>query len=342
MVLAEQTYWRAYCCVPADLADDIAAECFALGAMGTQLLDEDPMSWSAPTRHGLFLPANLAPTAKHTWVLATFEPSGQEQQILQQQLQAIVQSYAIIPTPLFYFEHMVAPPAELHGQDHCQPHKLTETIWVIPNSAHHFQPPVGSQTIRMEPGMAFGTGQHPTTAMCAQAIVAWCQTIPLLLRPHVRMADIGCGAGILSLVGALTGIGTILATDIDQQALDCTQQNIAKQDITDKTTFILAKVEEQTVLPPSQRHFRADLVVANILANPLEQLAPQLIALCAPAGTLCLSGLLAEQLQAVSQAYQVACQASDRSIAASTIHRRGEWAALVLQLDACRDKGKRN
>lgn len=158
-------------------------------------------------------------------------------------------------------------------------------LWVCPTTADPPEDPE-AVVVRLDPGLAFGTGTHPTTALCLQLLDA----LPLTGR---TMIDYGCGSGILGLAALKLGAAHVVAVDIDPQALIATRENARRNEIS-------AKIETLSV-PASLQP--ADLVVANILAEPLIELAPTLAAACSAGGTLILSGLLKSQAYAVKAAY---------------------------------------
>ena len=141
--------------------------------------------------------------------------------------------------------------------------------------------------LRLDPGLAFGTGAHATTAMCLDALAG-------RELKGLRVADIGCGSGILSIAALLLGAGSVLAMDYDPQALLATRANAAYNDTLDD------RLSVTDTLPAVGRY---DIVVANILANPLVELAERVCALLKREGVVILSGILEAQLDAVLAAY---------------------------------------
>ncbi|HCL14994.1 MAG TPA: 50S ribosomal protein L11 methyltransferase, partial [Pseudomonas sp.] len=135
---------------------------------------------------------------------------------------------------------------------------------------------------------AFGTGTHPTSALCQEWLDA--QTLD-----DRSLLDFGCGSGILAIAGLLLGARQAVGTDIDPQALEASRDNAERNGIAPER-FTLYLPEQQPQEP-------ADVVVANILAGPLVSLAPQITALVKPGGRLALSGILAEQADEVRAAY---------------------------------------
>ena len=158
----------------------------------------------------------------------------------------------------------------------------------------------------VDPGLAFGTGSHPTTRLCLEWLDANLggpdeQSGPsdsarpsLAARPAraPSVIDYGCGSGILAIGAGLLGAGELRATDIDPQAIASTRYNAERNGVT-----VLAGLPDEIDLP------RADIVLANILSNPLKLLAPMLTSLVAPGGSLVLSGVLERQIDEVAAAY---------------------------------------
>jgi ribosomal protein L11 methyltransferase len=141
--------------------------------------------------------------------------------------------------------------------------------------------------LRLDPGLAFGTGAHPTTAMCLDALAG-------RELKGLRVADIGCGSGILGIAALLLGAGSVLAVDHDPQALLATRANAA---------YNRALGDRLSVADTLPAAGRWDIVVANILANPLVDLAERLCALLKRKGVVILSGILEAELDAVLAAY---------------------------------------
>jgi ribosomal protein L11 methyltransferase len=158
-------------------------------------------------------------------------------------------------------------------------------LWICPTAAAAPEDP-NAIVVRLDPGLAFGTGTHPTTALCLQILDA----LPLAER---SLIDYGCGSGILGIAALKMGAAHVIAVDIDPQALLATRANAIRNGVSPK----LETRDVPATLPA------ADCVVANILAGPLIELAPVLTAACGAGGELLLSGLLKTQAYAVKAAY---------------------------------------
>jgi ribosomal protein L11 methyltransferase len=155
----------------------------------------------------------------------------------------------------------------------------------------HQAPEPEAVNLLLDPGLAFGTGTHPTTALCLE----WLDGQDL---HDCSVLDFGCGSGILAIAALLLGAPQAVGTDIDPQALEASRDNATRNGI-EAARFPLYLPAD---LPPQQ----ADVVVANILAGPLVALAPQLTSLVKHGGRLALSGILAEQADEVRDAYSTA------------------------------------
>lgn len=170
--------------------------------------------------------------------------------------------------------------------DQFQPIRCGESLWICPS--WHQPPEPDAVNLMLDPGMAFGTGTHPTTWLCLN----WLDRHPP--RQH-QVIDYGCGSGILAVASALLGAKGVWALDIDPQALDATRSNAEKNFIPeDRIDIALA---DHCKPPP------AELVIANILAKPLRQLAPRLANLTKDEGNIVMSGILAPQADEVIEAY---------------------------------------
>jgi ribosomal protein L11 methyltransferase len=158
-------------------------------------------------------------------------------------------------------------------------------LWICPRSAEDPQDP-DAIVVRLDPGLAFGTGTHPTTALCLQIL----DSLPLAGRSVI---DYGCGSGILALAALKLGAASAIAVDLDPQALLATRENARQNHVSSNITVLGTEAQ----LPG------AFCVMANILAGPLIELAPKLTAACQSEGHLLLSGLLRTQAYAVKAAY---------------------------------------
>jgi ribosomal protein L11 methyltransferase len=175
-------------------------------------------------------------------------------------------------------------------QSQFAPVPVTDTFWIVPT---WHEPPVQARTvIRLDPGLAFGTGTHPTTRMCLR----WIATqAPARAAGWQRVLDYGCGSGILAIGAALHGGRGIDAVDIDPAAVESTRANAAANGVTLDAGL------------PDAAHGEYPLVLANILASPLKLLAPLLCGHVAAGGDLVLAGILERQADELKAAYAPWC-----------------------------------
>lgn len=171
-------------------------------------------------------------------------------------------------------------------QSQFAPVEITPSFWIVPT--WHEPPVQAQQVIRLDPGLAFGTGTHPTTRMCLR----WLATH----APLGRMLDYGCGSGILAIAAAKFGAGPVDAVDIDLAAVESTRLNAQSN-----------QVVLQGGLPDAAQG-KYQTVVANILASPLKVLAPLLCGHVAPGGRLVMAGILERQADELKAAYQPYCR----------------------------------
>lgn len=186
---------------------------------------------------------------------------------------------------------------------HYQPRQFADRLWLCPS--WHTPPDPEAVNVMLDPGLAFGTGTHPTTAMCLEHLAG-------MALGGLRIIDFGCGSGILAIAGLRLGAAHAAATDIDPQALIATEANARRNGI-DPTRLRVCLPHELG------GDDRADLVIANILAGPLCELAGQLSAMLKPGARLVLSGVLIEQLPLLQQSYPISLE---------VICERERWALL--------------
>lgn len=174
-----------------------------------------------------------------------------------------------------------------------KPMQFGPRVWVCPS--WETPPDPDAVNLILDPGMAFGTGTHETTAMCLR----WLANTPLDLHEHC-VIDYGCGSGILAIAAAKLGAQPVYAVDIEQQALDSTAENAQTNSVSEHLHIAGPDDFNQQWASQTQS---ADVLIANILANPLISLAPRFAALTQANSTLVLSGILREQAEAVLAAY---------------------------------------
>ncbi len=193
---------------------------------------------------------------------------------------------------------------ESSWKENYHPLQISERLWICPSWL--VPPDPKAVNVILDPGMAFGTGDHPTTALCLE----WLAELDFTNKDVI---DYGCGSGILSIAALKLGARSALGVDIDPQALDVSRRNVELNGVSERFTAFLPNA-----LPANAS---ADIVIANILARPLVELAPQIMACVRPGGRLALSGLLREQVDRVHPHYAKSFALEQR--------QRGEWVLLV-------------
>jgi ribosomal protein L11 methyltransferase len=173
--------------------------------------------------------------------------------------------------------------------DEFAPARFGRRLWVCPRGQMPDPVQTGPDTVvvALDPGLAFGTGHHATTALCLE----WLDAADLANK---TMLDYGCGSGILAIAALRLGAARAIAVDHDPQALEATRANALENGVADRL---------QVLLPEALGPIQADVLIANILAQPLVDLAPRLTDLVAPGGALALSGILQDQVARVAAAY---------------------------------------
>lgn len=221
------------------------------------------------------------PLWSHTHLLALFEADTDETALI-----AHLQLLCGGTLPDHHVERIEDQDWERSWMDNFQPMRFGQRLWIVPS--WHAAPEPDAVNLLLDPGLAFGTGTHPTTALCLE----WLDGENL---DGCRVLDFGCGSGILAIAALLLGAPRAVGTDIDPQALEASRDNANRNGI-DPARF-------PVYLPADLPQQPAEVVVANILAGPLVSLAPQITALVQEGGRLALSGILAEQAEEVRAAY---------------------------------------
>ena len=168
-------------------------------------------------------------------------------------------------------------------QSQFDPIQISERLWITPS--WHKAPAGNAVNLQLDPGLAFGTGSHPTTRLCLK----WLDT---QLKGGESVLDYGCGSGILTIAALKLGAGSAVGVDIDEQAIRASNDNAVQNN-----------VQAHFYLPDGLPQGQFDVVVANILANPLRMLGEMLAARTKQGGRIVLSGLLAEQSEELGEIY---------------------------------------
>jgi ribosomal protein L11 methyltransferase len=212
-------------------------------------------------------------------VVALFAPSAD----LPERIDAAALAVGLPRTPPICYTEVAEQDWVRLTQSQFDPIQISAKLWIVPS--WHSAPDPGAINLELDPGLAFGTGSHPTTRLCLE----WLEQN---IQPGITLLDYGCGSGILGIAALKLGAGQVLGVDIDPAALTAAADNAVRNHV----TLTLAHSAEPLAT-------RFDCVVANILTNPLMLLAPLLSSRLKPGGRLALSGVLETQATQVIAAY---------------------------------------
>ena len=170
--------------------------------------------------------------------------------------------------------------------EHFQPMQFGERLWICPSWRD--VPDPSAVNVLLDPGLAFGTGTHPTTALCLQ----WLDSLDLKGK---TLVDFGCGSGILAIAALKLGAERVIGIDIDPQAIEASRDNAQRNGVSDQLELYLPEDQPQNL--------QADIVVANILAGPLRELSGLISGLVKPHGRMAISGILESQAPELLEVY---------------------------------------
>ena len=235
----------------------------------------------------------------NTWVIGLFEADCDTAALAAR----IEQSLLFPHIRRYKFEQLEDKDWEREWMENFKPMRFGRRLWICPS--WHQAPDPDAVNVMLDPGLAFGTGSHATTALCLE----WLDSQPL---ENKTVVDFGCGSGILAIAALKLGAARVIGIDIDPQALQASADNARRNHVADRLALYL---------PDQAPAIEADVLVANILAEPLRQLQPAITALLRPGGRLALSGILAHQAADIRQRYQHQCDMDEAII-------RDDWAML--------------
>ena len=265
----------------ADKAEALSDALMEAGALSVSIEDADAGTEAERPQFGE--PGHL-PTAlwDHSRVIALFDAAADPAE-LGAMLAEAARAAGFDAVPPFTTETVAEQNWVQLTQSQFDPIRITDRLWIVPS--WHEAPDADAINIELDPGMAFGTGSHPTTRLCLEWL---CEAVV----PGCSVLDYGCGSGILGIAAAKLGAGEVLGIDIDEKAVEAARDNAARNH---------AALRLQHSAVPVGDAF--DLVVANILTNPLCVLAPAISARVAPGGRVALSGVLETQAAQVIEAW---------------------------------------
>ncbi|KWU28768.1 MULTISPECIES: 50S ribosomal protein L11 methyltransferase [Burkholderia] len=250
-----------------------------LGALSVSVEDADA---DTPDEQPLFGEPGLVPdrTAwQHSRVVALLS-ADHEPAVL---LAAAANEIGLAETPRFVVREVEEQDWVRLTQSQFEPIPIGERIWVVPS--WHDAPDPDALVLELDPGLAFGTGSHPTTRLCME----WLEQS---VKPGQSVLDYGCGSGILAILAKKCGANPVIGIDIDPQAVESARQNSERN-----------RAEVTYGLPDACPDGEFDIVVANILSNPLKLMASMLASKVKPGGRIALSGVLARQADEVAAVY---------------------------------------
>ncbi|MFZ7344106.1 50S ribosomal protein L11 methyltransferase [Avibacterium volantium] len=219
----------------------------------------------------------------NTDVIALFDAETDMQQIV-----SLLKSAGHLSEETAYkIEQIEDKDWEREWMDNFHPMQFGKRLWICPSWRE--VPDENAVNVMLDPGLAFGTGTHPTTALCLE----WLDSLDLNGKTVI---DFGCGSGVLAIAALKLGAKSAIGIDIDPQAILASRNNAEQNGVSNRLQLFLAKDAPQDL--------QADVVVANILAGPLKELAPTISQLVKTQGKLGLSGILETQAQSVCEAYQ--------------------------------------
>lgn len=246
-----------------------------LSALSVTMMDADA---DTPDEAAIFEPGvGETPLWHSLTLLALFEADRDRRGIVHVLQDALPE---LAPDTLA-FREVADQDWERAWMDRYQPMQFGRRLWIYPwNIEPPKDPDLSTVIVRLDPGLAFGTGTHPTTALCLE----WLDGIGLAGK---TLIDYGCGSGVLAIAALKFGAARAIGVDNDPQALDATRDNATRNEVSDRLHVCLPDELPEDV--------HADVFVANILAGPLAELAPRFAELCKPAASFALSGVLAGQ-----------------------------------------------
>ncbi|MGE8576120.1 MAG: 50S ribosomal protein L11 methyltransferase [Burkholderia contaminans] len=260
-------------------AEALSVALLELGALSVSVEDADA---DTPDEQPLFGEPGLVPdrTAwQHSRVVALLA-ADHEPAVL---LAAAANEIGVAETPAFTVREVEEQDWVRLTQSQFEPIPIGERIWVVPS--WHDAPDPDALILELDPGLAFGTGSHPTTRLCME----WLEQS---VKPGQSVLDYGCGSGILAILAKKCGANPVIGIDIDPQAVESARQNSERN-----------HAEVTYGLPDACPDGEFDIVVANILSNPLKLMASMLASKVKPGGRIALSGVLARQADEVAAVY---------------------------------------
>lgn len=270
------------------LSLSIQTDCQHAEALADALLDagalaatiEDADAGTADEQPQFGEPGSISrPGWKHSRISALLKPDSDARQLLAH----CAAQAGLAQVPPFAQEEVPEQDWVRLTQSQFEPIRISQRLWIVPS--WHAAPDPEAIVLVLDPGMAFGTGSHPTTRLCLE----WLER---QVTPGTSILDYGCGSGILAIAAARLGATEVVGVDIDTQAVTSARSNA-------EANGVRARFQNSA----HELNAQFDMVVANILSNPLKVLAPAIAGHLRPGGSLALSGILCEQADDLIDAY---------------------------------------
>lgn len=253
------------------------------------------------------------------WLPASDWPESERQQ-LEQALRPLAETFGLTLPTIHWFEQDDED-WSLSWKQHWEPDPVGQRLLILPAWLELPPEHAHRQVIRMDPGSAFGTGSHPTTRLCLEAIEQLADERGGSLGP-IRVADLGCGSGILGIASLLEGAGSVAAADTDSPAVLATRDNAVVSGFAEQFQVDLGSIERLAELLEGRP---ADLLLCNILAPVIEALCPAFDTVLAPEGLGLLSGLL------VSQAPRLQQVLAEQGWSAELSAQQSQWGLMTIR-----------
>ena len=259
-------------------AEDLADALLELGALAVEVTDADA---GTPQERPIFGEPGAEPEG--AWRTSRVSALFDTQADVEAAARAALAAVGVDSMPQLSVSQVPEQDWVRASQEQFTPIQISPRLWIVPSWCE--VPDATAINLRLDPGLAFGTGGHPTTWQCLRWLEA-------NLAPAASVLDYGCGSGVLAIAAKLLGAGRVVGVDIDPRALQASRDNA-------QANAAEISVAGPDAVPPGPY----DVVIANILSNPLKLLAPLLAAFSPPGGRVVLAGILSQQAAAVAAAY---------------------------------------
>ena len=302
---------------PSDLSEDIGAQLYYHEALSIEIRTASFPTIELPEIENLLSPPPAKPG--QDWLIAAFAPETSHAEITQAAREALLE----FGLPLENFEHTITSRQDDEWQErwkkYFKPIELA-CLRVLPVWEPTEQQPE-KMTIRIDPGMAFGTGQHTTTTLCLNELS---QIFANEKKTVNQLLDFGCGSGILSIAAAMYGVQDIDGVDNDSPSIENAQKNIRLNEVDSAINLFCP------ALPDGEKEY--ELIVANILAPILIEYADHLCSRLTSKAVLILSGVLNEERDEVLKVYQEKFTTHQLRVKDEQIRQENEWSLLRFEL----------